>query len=197
MTLVPDLDRITHRRARKPSAPCLCDTSPFSTSCFTACARALPRVADTAAARRLHARRGRRPESPDGRCRAASDPTAARTRPPAPSLPPSLPRAGCTMRSNVAEMIIGAGSPFAISMIWPRPPRCSPAPPESRRYSLCQNTSGESVSMISTATLRTPLGNDVTESPSLRRPRAGAAGVEADHVEAASRLSAVSCGRRP
>ena len=113
-------------------------------------------------------------------------------RPAPPLLPPALPRAAYTMRSNVAEMIIGASSPLAISMIWPRPPRCSPAPPESGRYSFFQYTTGDSVSMISTATLRIPLGNEVTDKPSLPGPRARAAGVEADDVEAGLRLCSCS-----
>ena len=47
-----------------------------------------------------------------------------------------------------------------------RPPRNSPAPPESVRYSLLQISTGAIVSVISTGTLRTPLGKAVAESPS-------------------------------
>jgi hypothetical protein len=43
-------------------------------------------------------------------------------------------------------------------MIWPRPPRARPAPPESGRSSLRQKINGVWVSAISTGVPRTPLG---------------------------------------
>ena len=53
------------------------------------------------------------------------------------------------------------------SITCPRPPRLIPGPPESVRYSLRQNTTGEIASVTSTGTLLTPLGNPVADSPSL------------------------------
>ena len=66
---------------------------------------------------------------------------------------------GISTRSNVpADMMNGASSLRPISMIWPRPPRWRPAPPESARSSLRQTTTGEIVSVISIGMQRTPLG---------------------------------------
>src|SRR5476649_112026 len=53
-----------------------------------------------------------------------------------------------------------------MSTTWPRPPRNSPAPPESWRYSFFQNSTGAIVSVISTGTLRTPDGKAVALRPS-------------------------------
>ena len=65
-------------------------------------------------------------------------------------------------------MIMAArGSAWRTTMVWPRPPRTVPGPPESARYSFCSNTSGLALSRISSDTLRTPLGYEVTDSPSL------------------------------
>ncbi len=63
-------------------------------------------------------------------------------------------------------MANGAVSRVETSMIWPRPPRNSPAPPESWRYSFFQITIGEIVSLTSAGTLRTPLGKAVADRPS-------------------------------
>src|SRR5215212_9215671 len=63
-------------------------------------------------------------------------------------------------------MANGAVSRVPTSMTWPRPPRNSPAPPESWRYSFFQMTIGEIVSLTSTGTLRTPLGKAVADRPS-------------------------------
>ena len=60
----------------------------------------------------------------------------------------------------------GMFSALPISITWPRPPRCSPAPPESWRYSFDQTTRGASVSVISTGTFFTPLGKAVALRPS-------------------------------
>src|SRR5262249_36907108 len=85
-----------------------------------------------------------------------------------PGPPRARPPAGLRSRSNVpAATVNGAGSLLPISMRWPSPPRNSPAPPESGRYSLTQNTSGDSFSVISTGTTPTPLGHAVVLSPSL------------------------------
>src|SRR5437773_4857780 len=54
------------------------------------------------------------------------------------------------------------------SITCPSPPRYSPAPPESVRNSFFQISTGASVSVISTATLRTPVGKAVALSPSER-----------------------------
>ena len=56
---------------------------------------------------------------------------------------------------------------MSISKTCPKPPRNSPAPPESGRNSLRQNIIGESDSVTSTGIAPTPLGNAVTERPSL------------------------------
>src|SRR5215470_8476038 len=93
-------------------------------------------------------------------------PETSSTLPAAPDRPPSRPRAGKWTRSKVAEMPNGMPSVLATSITWPSPPRYSPAPPESVRYSFFQTTSGARVSVISTATLRTPDGKAVALSPS-------------------------------
>src|SRR4029450_3140546 len=51
-------------------------------------------------------------------------------------------------------------------MIWPSPPRNSPAPPESWRYSLRHTTIGDTASLTSIGTFLTPLGKAVAERPS-------------------------------
>ena len=51
-------------------------------------------------------------------------------------------------------------------MTWPRPPRRSPAPPESIRYSFFQMTSGVVASLTSVEVVLTPDGNAVVDSPS-------------------------------
>src|SRR5258705_11687474 len=60
------------------------------------------------------------------------------------------------------------GMPSALSppMIGPSPPRSSPAPPESVRYSEDHISTVAMVSVISTGTLRTPLGKAVADRPS-------------------------------
>src|SRR4029078_2729972 len=50
-------------------------------------------------------------------------------------------------------------------MIGPSPPRNSPAPPESWRYSLRHTTIGDTASLISIGTFFTPLGNAVADRP--------------------------------
>ena len=64
-------------------------------------------------------------------------------------------------------MANGAVSSVPTSMIWPSPPRNSPAPPESWRYSLRQTTIGDTASLTSIGTFLTPLGKAVADSPSL------------------------------
>ena len=51
-------------------------------------------------------------------------------------------------------------------MICPKPPRVRPAPAESGRSSLRQNTTGATFSVASTGMVRTPDGNAVPSSPS-------------------------------
>jgi hypothetical protein len=63
-------------------------------------------------------------------------------------------------------MAKGAFSRLATCITCPVPPRYLPGPPESGRNSFFQNTSGAMVSVISTGTLRTPLGKAVALSPS-------------------------------
>ena len=48
--------------------------------------------------------------------------------------------------------------PLSISMIWPRPPRVRPGPPESGRSSFFQKISGVMLSAISTGVPLTPDG---------------------------------------
>src|SRR5260370_27291856 len=60
----------------------------------------------------------------------------------------------------------GMSPALSPSMIGPSPPRYSPAPPESVRYSLDHTSTGAMVSVISTGTLRTPLGKAVADRPS-------------------------------
>ena len=51
-------------------------------------------------------------------------------------------------------------------MIWPSPPRNSPGPPESWRYSLRHTRIGETASLTSIGTFFTPLGKAVADRPS-------------------------------
>src|SRR5258708_23983955 len=60
----------------------------------------------------------------------------------------------------------GIPSALPISITWPSPPRCSPAPPESVRYSLDQIRFGARVAVIAPGALRPPLGKAVALSPS-------------------------------
>ena len=48
--------------------------------------------------------------------------------------------------------------PLSISMIWPRPPRVRPSPPEPGRSSFFQKISGVMASAISTGVPLTPDG---------------------------------------
>src|SRR5882757_11385883 len=64
-------------------------------------------------------------------------------------------------------MANGALSSVPTSMIWPSPPRNSPGPPESWRYSLRQTMTGDTASLTSIGTFLTPLGKAVADSPSL------------------------------